>query len=100
MGAVGTIDAPLSIAPWHYAELYRAWKAGNTARAQALQDTVRRFVDLVWMFNAPPDACKVVLGARLGMDCGRSIPPVARLTNAERADIVRAAEALGVTTRG
>jgi dihydrodipicolinate synthase/N-acetylneuraminate lyase len=97
MGAVGTIDAPLSLAPWHYAELYRAWEAGDLGRAQALQDGVRKYVDLVWMFYAMPDVCKVVLSARLGIDCGRSIPPVNRLSEDEQREVLRVAEGLGVT---
>jgi dihydrodipicolinate synthase/N-acetylneuraminate lyase len=99
MGAVGTIDAPLALAPWHYVELYSAWKAGNLARALELQAGIRKFVDLVWMFNAPPDVCKVVLSARLGVDCGRSIPPVNRLSDEERREVLRVAESLGVTKR-
>jgi dihydrodipicolinate synthase/N-acetylneuraminate lyase len=99
MGAVGTIDAPLSLAPWHYAELYNAWKAGDLVRAQKLQAQVRKFVDLVWMFGAPVDVCKVVLAARLGIDCGRSVPPVNRLNEEERREVLRVAETLGVTKR-
>ena len=97
MGAVGTIDAPLCLAPWHYAELFAAWKAGNIKLAQSLQDGVRKYVDLVWMFGAPADVCKTVLSARLGVDCGHSIPPVNRLTDDQRREVLRAAEALGVT---
>ncbi|HUF19535.1 MAG TPA: dihydrodipicolinate synthase family protein [Burkholderiales bacterium] len=97
MGAVGTIDAPLTLAPWHYAELFDAWEAGDLQRAQQLQDGVRRFVDLVWMFNAPADVCKAVLSARLGIDCGRSIPPVNRLTDDERREVLQVAKALRVT---
>ena len=97
MGAVGTIDAPLCLAPWHYAELFAAWESGNIKRAQALQDEVRKFVDLVWMFGAPADVCKTVLSARLGVDCGHSIPPVNRLTDEQRREVLRAAEVLGVT---
>jgi len=97
MGAVGTIDAPLALAPWHYVELYTAWQAGDLARAQALQAGIRKYIDLVWMFNAPADVCKVVLSARLGVDCGRSIPPVNRLNEEERKEVVRVAESLGVT---
>jgi dihydrodipicolinate synthase/N-acetylneuraminate lyase len=97
MGAVGTIDAPLSLAPWHYAELFAAWEAGNIELAKSLQDEVRKFVDLVWMFGAPADTCKVVLTARLGVDCGRSIAPLNRLTDEQRRDVLRAAEALGLT---
>jgi N-acetylneuraminate lyase len=96
MGAVGTIDAPLSLAPWHYVALYNAWKSGDSARAQQLQDQIRPFVDLVWMFCAPADVCKVVLSVRLGIDCGRSIPPVNRLTEDERREVLRVAESLGV----
>ena len=97
MGAVGTIDAPLSLAPWHYAELYGAWKAGDLARAQELQNGVRKYVDLVWMFHAMADVCKAVLSERLGIDCGRSIPPVNRLNDDERREVLRVAESLGVT---
>lgn len=97
MGAVGTIDAPLALAPWHYARLFRAWQAGDLQTAQALQDEVRKYVDLVWMFGAPADVCKVVLSARLGVDCGRSIPPVNRLSDAEWKEVLRVAEAVGVT---
>jgi N-acetylneuraminate lyase len=97
MGAVGTIDAPLSLAPWHYAELYNAWKAGDLARAQELQQGVRKYVDLVWMFYAMADVCKAVLSERLGIDCGRSIPPVNRLSDDERREVLRVAESLGVT---
>ncbi|HWH46241.1 MAG TPA: dihydrodipicolinate synthase family protein [Burkholderiales bacterium] len=100
MGAVGTIDAPPSLAPWHYSELFSAWEAGNIARAKTLQDGVRKYVDLVWMFGAPADVCKTVLSARLGVDCGRSIPPVNRLTDDQRREVLRAAEALGVTETG
>jgi len=97
MGAVGTIDAPLAIAPWHYVALHRAWASGDAVRARALQDETRKFVDLVWMYNAHADVCKTVLSERLGIDCGRSIPPVIRLSDAERSEVLRVANALGVT---
>jgi len=99
MGAVGTIDAPLALVPWHYVELHRAWEAGDLARAQSLQDGVRKYVDLVWMFNAFPDVCKAVLSKRLGIDCGRSIPPVNGLNEEERVEVLRVAESLGVTVQ-
>jgi len=97
MGAVGTIDAPLTIAPWHFVELYQAWASGDAARARKLQDDTRKYVDLVWMYFAHADVCKTVLSARLGIDCGRSIPPVIRLSNDERRDVLRVAESIGVT---
>lgn len=99
MGAVGTIDAPLALAPWHYAELHAAWEAGDLARAQTLQAGVRRFVDLVWMYGAPAHVCKVVLSARLGIDCGRPTPPVNRLSADEQREVLRVAESLELTAR-
>jgi dihydrodipicolinate synthase/N-acetylneuraminate lyase len=97
MGAVGSIDAPLALAPWHYAELFSAWEAGDMARAQSLQDGVRKYVDLVWMFGAPAHVCKTVLSARLGIDCGRPIPPVNSLTDDEKREVLRVAQSLGLT---
>ena len=99
MGAAGSIDAPLTLAPWHYSALFAAWEAGDLKRAQALQDGVRKYVDLVWMYGAPADVCKVVLSARLGVDCGRSIPPVNRLDDGQRKEVLRVAEAIGVLKR-
>lgn len=99
MGAVGTVDAPLSLAPWHYAELFRAWESGDMARAQELQDGVAEFVRLTRMFDAPPHVCKAILSERLGIDCGRSIPPVNSLTDEQKTEVLRAAKELGVTNR-
>jgi dihydrodipicolinate synthase/N-acetylneuraminate lyase len=99
MGAAGSIDAPLALAPWHYSALFAAWEAGDLKRAQELQDGVRKYVDLVWMYGAPADVCKVVLSARLGVDCGRSIPPVNRLDDGQRKEVLRVAESLGVLKR-
>jgi dihydrodipicolinate synthase/N-acetylneuraminate lyase len=97
MGAVGTIDAPLTIAPWHYVSLYKAWTNGDATRAQQLQDETRKYVDLVWMYFAHADVSKTVLSARLGVDCGRAIAPVIRLNEEERQEVLRVAESIGVT---
>ena len=97
MGAVGTVDAPLSIAPWHYAELYAAWSRGDMKKAQTLQDSVGEIVNVVRMFGAPSDVTKAILSERLGIDCGRSIPPVERLTDDEREQVLAKARALGLT---
>jgi len=51
----------------------------------------------VWMFGAPAHVCKVVLSARLGIDCGRPIPPVNTLDADEQQEVLRVARSLGLT---
>ena len=96
MGAVGTVDAPLSIAPWHYAELFDAWEDGDMETAQRLQDGVAQIVDIVRMFGAPAAVTKLILSERLNVDCGRPIPPVADLTDEQRRIVLAAAREAGL----
>ena len=96
MGAVGTVDAPLSIAPWHYFELFDAWERGDIETAQRLQDGVVEIVDIVRMFGAPAAVTKLILSERLGVDCGRPIPPVADLTDEQRVVVLAAARDAGL----
>ena len=96
MGAVGTVDAPLTLAPWHYVKLFNAWESGDFLVAQELQNKTKPIVDLVWMYSAHADVCKVVLSHRLKIDCGRSIPPVIRLSDEQRLDVLEAARVSGL----
>ena len=96
MGAVGTVDAPLSLAPWHYAELYDAWERGDMETAQRLQDCVLEIVNVVRMFGAPAAVTKLILTERLGIDCGRPIPPVTDLTDEQRLVVLAAARNAGL----
>ena len=96
MGAVGTVDAPLSLAPWHYAELYDAWERGDIETAQRLQDGVLEIVNVVRMFGAPAAVTKLILTERLGIDCGRPIPPVTDLTDEQRLVVLAAARNAGL----
>jgi len=96
MGAVGTVDAPLSVAPWHYTELHGAWERGDLATAQRLQDGAAKIVDIVRMFGAPAGVTKLILSERLGIDCGRPIPPVMDLTDEQRPIVLAAAKEAGL----
>jgi dihydrodipicolinate synthase/N-acetylneuraminate lyase len=97
LGAVGTVAAPLSIAPWHYEELFAAWERGDFARSQELQNSGGEIVKFIRMFDAPSDVCKTILSERLGIDRGRSIPPVNRLTDEQRQEVLERARTLGLT---
>ncbi len=96
MGAVGTVDAPLALAPWAYVDLFSAWEEGDLERARARQKEVKKYVDLVIMFGAASHVCKLVLSERTGIDCGEPIPPVNRLNEDEKKAVLKAARAAGV----
>ncbi len=51
------------------------------------------------MYGAPAHVCKTVLSARLGMDCGSTIPPVNRLDESEKQEVLKVAGALGLLER-
>ena len=99
MGAVGTIDAPLSISPWLYVELYDAWKAGDLDTTKAKQREIQAIVNLTWRYDAVSDVGKAILGQRLGIDCGRAIRPNNRLTSDQRRDVIDTATSMGLIIR-
>jgi len=99
MGAVGTVDAPLSISPWLYVELYDAWKTGDLDTTKAKQREIQAIVNLTWRYDAVSDVGKTILGQRLGIDCGRAIRPNNRLTSDQRRDVVDTATSMGLIIR-
>ncbi|MCH7593288.1 MAG: dihydrodipicolinate synthase family protein [Chloroflexi bacterium] len=96
MGAIGTVDAPLSLAPWLYTDLFAAWEAGDLERAQARQNDVQKVVDLVQMYGAGAHVCKTILSERIGIDMGESIRPNNYLTSEEQAHVLAEAKKAGV----
>ena len=96
MGAVGTVDAPLSISPWLYVELYDAWKAGDLDTARAKQQEIQAIANLTSRYDAVSDVGKTILGQRLGIDCGRAILPNNRLTSDQCRDVLETAKSMGI----
>jgi len=96
MGAVGTVDAPLSVSPWLYVELYDAWKAGDLDTARAKQQAIQAVANLTTRYDAVSDVGKTILGQRLGMDCGRAIRPNNRLTSDQRRDVLDSAKSMAL----
>ena len=64
--------------------------------AQRLQDGVLEIVNVVRMFGAPAAVTKLILTERLGIDCGRPIPPVTDLTDEQRLVVLSAARNAGL----
>jgi dihydrodipicolinate synthase/N-acetylneuraminate lyase len=78
MGAIGTIDGPPNAIPEPFLEAYNAHEAGDLKRAEEAQEKGNRLRDLIGM-GAYHAAFKVILGARLRIDCGTPRPPLPQL---------------------
>lgn len=95
IGAVGCVDGPPNMAPERWVALWKAYKSGNLAEAEAAQEHASQVADLVQPFRFHAIA-KAVIGARLGINCGDPRPPGQALTGEERADLLRNAAAIGL----
>ena len=96
LGAVGTVDAPLSIIPAVYNALYQAWIAGDIGLAQEKQKEVTKKVSVLKSYNSAADASKNLLSEILEIDCGRSIQPNRRLLDNEVKELITRAKEVGL----
>ena len=96
LGAVGTVDAPLSIIPAVYNALYQAWIAGDIDLAQEKQKEVTKKVSVLKSYNSAADASKNLLSEILEIDCGRSIQPNRRLLDSEVKELITRAKEVGL----
>lgn len=96
LGAVGTVDAPLSIIPAVYNALYQAWIAGDIVLAQEKQKEVTKKVSVLKSYNSAADASKNLLSEILEIDCGRSIQPNRRLLDSEVKELITRAKEVGL----
>ena len=96
LGAVGTVDAPLSIIPAVYTALYQAWIAGDIVLAQEKQKEVTKKVSVLKSYNSAADASKNLLSEILEIDCGRSIQPNRRLLDNEVKELITRAKEVGL----
>jgi dihydrodipicolinate synthase/N-acetylneuraminate lyase len=96
LGATGCIDGPPNMAPELWVEIWQAYQAGDLKRAEAAQDRATEVTNLVRQFGLHTTT-KVVIGARLGMDCGDPRPPGLPLTASQRQQVLARAAALGLT---
>jgi N-acetylneuraminate lyase len=95
LGAAGTIDGAPIMAPERYVEVFRAFKAGDLARAMAAQEKASEVTDLVSTYGVHGTA-KAVLSERLGIDCGDPILPGLPLAADQRASLMRRVTEMGL----
>ena len=95
IGATGCVDGPPNLAPERWVALWRAYQAGDLAKAQAAQEHASQVADLAPPFKFHATA-KAVLSARLGIDCGEPRQPGQPLTASEQADLMGKIRKLGL----
>jgi len=96
-GGIGVVDAPPSVAPWTYVELFDAWESGDLETARARQAETTAITELTRSFGTPHHNTKLIIGKRAGIDCGEPLRPLNRLDEAGQRKLLEAADKLGVT---
>lgn len=95
LGATGCIDGPPNMAPELWIEIWHAYQAGDLKRAEDAQDRATEVTNLVRRFGLHATT-KVVLSARLGIDCGNPRPPGLPLTAEQCQQVLTRAAELGL----
>ena len=80
MGARGSIGSTQNILPDRFVGLYEAYRAGDFAKAQALQAEINRFMRVIHKYGNP---CRKAYAKRLGFDCGDYRPPFKPMTEGQ-----------------
>ena len=96
-GGIGVVDAPPSVSPWTYVELFDAWEAGDLKTAKARQAETIAITELTRSGGAPHHNAKLIIGARTGMDLGVPLEPINRRDAAGAKALLAEAEVLGLT---
>ncbi len=97
LGATGCVDGPPNVAPELWVALWQAFQMGDRDRAIAAQRQATAVTQLVRSCGSKFHAvAKVLLGARLGIDCGVPRPPGAPLTATEQVAVIATAQDLGL----
>jgi len=96
-GAIGCIDGPPGLAPEYWVAIFEAFQAGDLDAATKAQDKASDVAErLITLFDGGRyiAICKLVLGQRLGIECGDPRLPAMPLTDAERATVIETIEQL------
>ncbi len=95
MGAIGCIDGPPCVAPEVFVEVYDAYLAGDLRRSE---QSMKHAVAVAALCHRPAmiATLKVILSARLGIDCGDPRLPLPVLSEEEKGEVLRQAKELGI----
>jgi N-acetylneuraminate lyase len=94
LGVPGAVGSTYNYCAPLYHKIIAAYQAGDLATAQALQMKSVKLVQVLLRYGVL--AAGKALMSMVGVDCGPVRPPVRRLTEAQKAQLFRQVEALGI----
>ncbi len=98
VGAVGCVDGPPLMAPEVWMRIWTAHVEGDRPRAEEAQRAARDVIELARHFDGGSyfGILKAILSHRVGLDCGDPRLPAAPLSSAQKQEVIRLAEKLGL----
>ena len=97
LGASGCVDGPPNMVPEYFVDIWRAYQANELKQAELAQDKASEIVREIFACGGGFHAlAKVVLGQRLGIDCGNPRQPAFPLTLKQRNAVSRCLESLSL----
>ena len=97
IGATGCVDGPPIIAPEYWVEIWKAYRAGDLAGAESAQDRASGAWEALGACGGEfHSVAKAALSERLGIECGAARPPGRPLSHAQRDELRRTMERLGL----
>ena len=101
LGASGCVDGPPNMVPKYFVEIWHAYRANDLKRAESAQDKASEVVQQIFACGGGFHAlAKVVLGQRLGIDCGDPRKPAFPLTSKQKDAVSRCLESLSLDNSG
>ena len=95
LGASGCVDGPPNMVPEYFVDIWRAYQANELKQAELAQDKASEIVQQIFACGGGFHAlAKVVLGQRLGIDCGNPRQPAFPFTLKQRKAVSRCLELL------
>ena len=95
LGASGCVDGPPNMVPEYFVDIWCAYQANELKQAELAQEKASEIVQQIFACGGGFHAlAKVVLGQRLGIDCGNPRQPAFPLTLKQRNAVSRCLELL------
>lgn len=94
-GSIGTVQ---NIVPGHFVKIYEAMRAGDWRTAAAVQEETNRIVEFV-CHSSPNMSFRKGMMRYIGLDCGSFRAPDQPMSEADYAELVKAADAFGLVKR-